>query len=79
MTLTSFRRWRSRISPRQWKLLHKCGIYFLWGTVWTTYWYELYYYNDRQLIDYIYYWAGLLAYGLRVVAWNKVRWTRVPA
>ena len=79
MTLTSFRRWRSRISPRQWKLLHKCGIYFLWATVWTTYWYELYYYDDRQLIDYIYYWAGLLAYGLRVVAWNKVRWARVPA
>lgn len=46
------------------------------GTVWTTDWYELYYYDDRQLIDYIDYWAGLLAYGLRMVAWNKVRWAR---
>ena len=79
MTLTSFRRWRRRISPRQWRLLHKSGIYFLWGTVWTTYLYELYYYDDRQLIDYIYYWTGLLAYGLRVVAWSKVRWARTPA
>ena len=33
-------------------MLHKSGIYFLWATVWTTYWYELYYYDDRQLIDY---------------------------
>jgi len=76
MTLTSFRRWRTRISPRQWMLLHKGGIYFLWATVWTTYWYELYYYNDRQIIDYIYYWTGLLAYGLRVAAWGKVRRAR---
>ena len=68
MTLTSFRRGRRLISPRQWKWLHKGSIYFLWATVWVTYWYELYYYDDRQPIDYIYYWAGLLAYGLRVVA-----------
>ncbi len=76
MTLTSFRRPRRSISPRQWKWLHKSGIYFLWGTVWSTYWYELYYYEDRQLIDYIYYWAGLIALGSRVIAWNKLRWTR---
>ena len=56
-----------------WKLLHKSGIYFLWATVWTTYWYELYYYDDIQFIDYIYYWTGLLAYSLRVVAWSKTR------
>jgi hypothetical protein len=43
------------------------------ATVWTTYWYELYYYDDRQLIDYIYYWAGLLAYVSRVAAWSKLR------
>ncbi len=79
MTLTSFRRWRNRISPRHWKLLHKSGIYFIWATVWTTYWYELYYYDDIQFIDYIYYWAGLLAYGLRVVAWSKTRWMRRAA
>ena len=42
MTLTSFPRWRSKLSARQWRMLHKSGIYFLWATVWTTYWYELY-------------------------------------
>jgi hypothetical protein len=76
MTLTSFRGPRRRINPRHWKWLHKIGIYFLWATVWTTYWYELYYYDDRQLIDYIYYWAGLLAYVSRVAAWSKLRWAR---
>lgn len=76
MTLTSFRGPRRWISPRQWKWLHKSGIYFLWGTVWSTYWYELYYYEDRQLIDYIFYWAGLFAYGSRVAAWSKLRWVR---
>jgi sulfoxide reductase heme-binding subunit YedZ len=76
MTLTSFPRQRRWISPRQWKWLHKGGIYFLWGTVWSTYWYELYYYEDRQLIDYIYYWSGLLAFGSRVAAWSKAHWAR---
>ena len=76
MTLTSFRGPRRWISPREWRWLHKCGIYFLWGTVWTTYWYELYYYDDRQPIDYIYYWAGLVALGSRVAAWSKARWAR---
>jgi hypothetical protein len=33
MTPTSFRRSCSRISPRQWKLVHKVDIYFLWATV----------------------------------------------
>jgi len=74
MTLTSFKRWRGRITPGQWKLLHKFGIYFLWFTVWSTYYYELYVYDDIQLIDHVYYWAGIVAFGLRVVAWNKKRW-----
>jgi hypothetical protein len=79
MTATSFRKGRGWISPRQWKFLHKGGIYFLWGTVWVTYWYEIAYYNDRQFIDYIYFWAGLLAFGSRVVAFIKPRWVRATA
>lgn len=71
MTLTSFQRWRIKLSARQWRILHKGSIYFLWATVWTTYWYELYYYDDIQLIDYIFYWTGLAAWGLRVLAWGK--------
>ena len=38
MTITSFRFGRSKLSAKQWKALHKGGIYFLWGVrmiVWT--------------------------------------------
>ena len=62
MTLTSFRFGRSKLSARQWKILHKGGIYFLWAVVWSTYWFELYYYDDIQAIDYAYYWAGFMAW-----------------
>jgi DMSO/TMAO reductase YedYZ heme-binding membrane subunit len=73
MTLTSFMPVRRKLSPKQWQTLHKASIYFLWGTVWSTYWYELYYYGDIQLIDYVYYWAGFIVWGLRVCAWSKTR------
>lgn len=73
MTLTSFRFGRSKLSARQWQLLHKGGIYFLWGVIWSTYWFELYYYSDIQLIDYIYYWMGFAAWLLRMLAWSKTR------
>ena len=73
MTLTSFRPGRQWLTGRQWLILHKGGIYFLWGVVWSTYWFELYYYDDIQLIDYVYYWAGFLAWCLRVAAWVKRR------
>jgi len=73
MTLSSFRFGRSKLSAIQWKLLHKGGIYFLWGVVWSTYWFELFYYDEVQIIDYAYYWAGFLAWGVRVLAWSKKR------
>lgn len=69
MTVTSFRPGRQWLTGAEWRMLHKGGIYFLWGVVWSTYWFELYYYDDIQLIDYVYYWAGFLAWGLRVAAW----------
>jgi len=79
MTLTSFRYWRSKISARQWRVLHKGGIYFLWGTIWSTYWYELYYYDDIQFIDYLFYWAGIASWGVRVLAWSKKQQLRATA
>jgi hypothetical protein len=69
MTLTSFRPGRQWLTGRQWRILHKGGIYFLWGVVWSTYWFELYYYDDVQPIDYVYYWTGLIAWSVRVGAW----------
>jgi hypothetical protein len=73
MTLTSFMPVRRRLSSKQWRMLHTTGIYFLWGTVWSTYWYELYYYDDIQPIDYLYYWTGFAAWGLRVFAWSRLQ------
>ncbi len=77
MAVTSFRPVRRKLSPKQWRTLHKTGIYFVWGTVWSTYWYELYYYEDIQVIDYVYYWAGFLAWSTRIIAWGRTHWQPV--
>ena len=74
MVLTSFRFGRSRLTSRQWKLLHTTGIYWLWIYAWSVYWFNLFYYESPAiLLDYVYYWGGLLAWGLRVLAWSKKR------
>jgi hypothetical protein len=79
MTVTSFRPGRDKLSARQWRILHKTGIYFLWGTVYSTYWNELYYYDDIQRIDHFYYWAGFAAVGVRMLAWSRKRWRATAA
>lgn len=74
MVLTTFKFGRRRLSARQWKLLHTGGIYWLWFYAWSVYWFNLFYYQSPAvLLDYIYYWAGFLAWGLRVMAWTKQR------
>ena len=78
MVLTSFKFGRSRLSPRQWRLLHKGGIYWLWYYAWSVYWFNLFYYpveysTTPVLLDYVYYWGGFLAWGLRLAAWSKKR------
>ena len=72
MTITSFQPVRRRMSLMQWRVLHKMGIYFLWFTLVDTYYYEITYYDDRQIIDYIYFAAGVLAGILRVTAWFRL-------
>ena len=78
MTVTSFRFGRSKLSTKQWKILHTGGIYFIWFVVWTTYWFELFYYDDIQFIGYLYYWAGFTAWAVRMAAWTLKR-MRQPA
>jgi DMSO/TMAO reductase YedYZ heme-binding membrane subunit len=73
MAVTSFMPVRRRMNTKQWRTLHRIGIYFLWGTVWSTYWFEIYYYGDIQIIDYVYYWTGFFVWGLRLTAWSKRR------
>jgi hypothetical protein len=71
MTLTSFKFGRKRLSSKQWRHLHKIGIYSLWIYAFSVYWWALYYYPEPLFIDYVYYWGGFLAWGLRSAAWGK--------
>ncbi len=71
MTLTSFRPGRKLLKPKQWRLLHKSGMYFLWAYAFSVYWWNLFYYPNPVWIDYVFYWGGFLAWGLRVAAWSK--------
>lgn len=73
MVPTSFNFCRKKLTPRQWRWLHTVGIYYLWGETWSTYWYYSYYYEDPQFIYHLYYWAGLVAWGLRITAWSQRR------
>jgi DMSO/TMAO reductase YedYZ heme-binding membrane subunit len=51
MTATSFSLARKPLSNRQWKALHKFGIYYLWAYAFSVYWYELFYYEAPEPID----------------------------
>tara|TARA_R110002096_G_scaffold415163_1_gene616629 strand:+ start:15616 stop:16545 length:930 start_codon:yes stop_codon:yes gene_type:complete len=79
MVLTSFSFGRKYLNAAQWKLIQKGGVYFLWAYPFSVYWWNLYYYPtlepfaDPRLIDYIFYWAGFLAFALRIMAWGKQR------
>lgn len=77
MTVTSFKPGRKMISANAWRILHAWGIYFLWVVLWSTYWFELYYYDDIQAIDYIYYWMGMAAWCLRITAWTVDRQIKI--
>ncbi|MCZ6759420.1 MAG: hypothetical protein O7D29_03455, partial [Gemmatimonadetes bacterium] len=46
MVLTSFKFGRSRLSNKQWKLLHRSGIYYIWAYAWSVYWFDLFYYDN---------------------------------
>ena len=73
MVLTSFQLGRKHLSNKQWKLIHTCGIYFLWAYPFSVYWWNLSYYENPEPIDYVFYWSGFLAFSLRIAAWGKQR------
>ena len=73
MVVTSFHFGRKYLTQKQWKLLHKSGIYFLWAYPFSVYWWNLSYYENPEPIDYVFYWSGFLAFALRIAAWSKKR------
>ncbi len=76
MVVTSFRFARKHLSAKQWKLIHKSGLYFLWAYAFSVYWWNLSYYENPEPIDYVFYWSGFLAFALRIAAWGKQRLQR---
>ena len=70
MVVTTFQAGRMWLTPPQWKLLHKSGMYFLWAYPFSVYWWNLFYYQNPQPIDYVFYWSGFLAVALRIFAWG---------
>ena len=73
MVLTSFRFGRKYLNNEQWKLLHRSGVYFLWAYPFSVYWWNISYYGNPVPLDYVYYWAGFIAFAMRIVAWGKKR------
>ena len=73
MVVTSFRFARKHLTTKQWKLIHKSGLYFLWAYPFSVYWWNLSYYENPEPIDYVFYWSGFLAFALRIAAWSKQR------
>ena len=73
MVLTSFPFGRKYLNPKQWKLLHRSSLYFLWAYPFSVYWWNLSYYENPQPIDYVFYWSGFLAFVLRIASWGKKR------
>jgi DMSO/TMAO reductase YedYZ heme-binding membrane subunit len=73
MVLTSFNTFRKRLNSRQWKLINKCGIYFLWAYPFSVYWWTLFYYQKPEPIDYVFYVGGFVVFASRIAAWGKKR------
>ncbi|MEM1187405.1 MAG: hypothetical protein AAGI72_02700 [Pseudomonadota bacterium] len=79
MVFTSFSLGRRALSSAQWKVLHRSGVYFLWAYAFSVYWWNVYYYDDPEFIDHVFYWAGFLVFSARIAAWGKTRSRRTTA
>lgn len=73
MVVTSFQFGRRFLTPQQWTLLHRSGVYFLWAYPFSVYWWNLFYYENPETIDYVFYWTGFAAFALRIFAWGRRR------
>ena len=70
MVATSFDFGKKFVDSKQWKIIHKAGIYFLWAYPFSVYWWSISYYGNPAMIDYFFYWFGFLSFLLRIIAWG---------
>jgi len=73
MSITSFIQVRKKMSKKVWRALHWVCIYFLWFAITLTYYYELADGRDVQIIDYVYFIAGVTVYIVRLSAYLSQR------
>ena len=74
MVLTSFHFGRKHLSQRQWKLIHKTGIYFLWAYPFSVYWWNSsHYYGSPDPIDYVFYFKHATKRVTRRININSIR------
>ena len=73
MVVTSFQFTRKYLTTPQWKLIHKTGLYFLFAYPFSVYWWNLSYYENPQIIDYVFYLMRFTGFTLRIAAWGKKR------
>ena len=67
MTLTSFQLFAKVIKPKQWQMLHKTGIYYLWLIITLEYSSQAFFRDNPIVIPLAL--VLILAYLLRVAAW----------
>ena len=73
MVITSFQFGRKYLSARQWRVLPICSLYYLFAYPFSVYWWNVSYYPNPQLFDYVLYWFGFTAFSLRIAAWGRNR------
>mgnify|MGYP007106921444 FL=1 len=78
MVVTSFNFGKKLVDSKQWRIIHKAGIYFLWAYPFSVYWWSISYYESPLTLDYLFYWIGFFAFLLRIIAWGIQRHPKAP-
>jgi sulfoxide reductase heme-binding subunit YedZ len=72
LTVTSFFPVRRKMRREHWRWLHLVGIWYFWAAIWASY-APAALSSDANTISIVYTVVGLLALGLRIVAYQKTR------
>jgi sulfoxide reductase heme-binding subunit YedZ len=72
LTVTSFFPVRRKMRREHWRWLHLVGIWYFWAAIWASY-APAALSSDANAVSIVYTVVGLLALGLRIVAYQKTR------